>query len=162
MSRANPVTKPIRGKDRPSDVGHILEEMRSSATIDCPESVPDNLRDLPRLLRATNPVERKVISLRYGLGGRCETLAEIGSRLGMTREQVRRMETAGRQRVERFRRLRDRLSRDALGCVTASTNLPRNFSGRRVRLRRVRRVARSRSPGRRSSEDPEPAPRAGL
>jgi len=50
-------------------------------------------RALQQILPALPERERSVIECRYGLrDGRCQTLAEIGTRLGVSRERVRQLE----------------------------------------------------------------------
>ena len=56
-------------------------------------------------MRSLTDREREVIRLRYGLGrGRALTLAEIGRRLGVTRERVRQIEVKA---VAKMRAVRD-------------------------------------------------------
>jgi RNA polymerase primary sigma factor len=55
--------------------------------VDCGDRPP-----LPPLLRVLSGREREVIDRRFGLGCPSETLAEIGTGLGVTRERVRQIE----------------------------------------------------------------------
>ncbi len=56
--------------------------------IEAEEERADALRRLDRL----DARERKILALRYGLEGEAQTLKQIGSRLGVTREWVRKLE----------------------------------------------------------------------
>lgn len=56
--------------------------------------------DLRSALDELNPQEYRVIHLRYGLGGgEGRTLTEVGQRLGVSRERVRRVETLALQKL---------------------------------------------------------------
>ena len=62
-------------------------------------------KDVEYAMRSLTDREREVIRLRYGLGrGRALTLAEIGRRLGVTRERVRQIEVKA---VAKMRAVRD-------------------------------------------------------
>ena len=66
------------------------------------ESAVDSLRrtDTTRALEALPDRSRRVIVLRYGLGGNAAlTLSEIGERLGLTRERIRQIETEALTRL---------------------------------------------------------------
>ncbi|MAF79462.1 hypothetical protein CL629_00035 [bacterium] len=55
--------------------------------------MPKNIDNfIENLLSVLNPKQKKVISRRYGLQGKRETLQEIGNLLGITRERVRQIE----------------------------------------------------------------------
>ena len=57
--------------------------------------------------------ERDVVSLRYGLDGDPLSLAEIGRRLGLTRERVRQIETEALERLSLERELQELRERAA-------------------------------------------------
>ena len=60
-------------------------------------------RGLRRALASLNERERQVLELRFGLGEDDEmTLAEVGERLGLSRERVRQLETRAIKKL-RFR-----------------------------------------------------------
>ncbi|HEY1304324.1 MAG TPA: sigma-70 family RNA polymerase sigma factor [Vicinamibacterales bacterium] len=73
----------------------------------------DTLKRAWRALAMLTERERRVIKLRYGLiGSRKHTLAEIGERLGLTRERVRQIEHLALQRLRGAHQARAR-SREA-------------------------------------------------
>jgi RNA polymerase primary sigma factor len=64
--------------------------------------------DLAGVLEDLPDRERTVVRLRFGLGGEEPmTLERIGSRLGLTRERVRQIETAALQHLRRLLAARD-------------------------------------------------------
>ena len=65
------------------------------------------------MLRALSVKERKVIALRFGLGGEdAKTLAEVGTTLGLTSERVRQIQ------IEALAKLRQRAERMGVACDT--------------------------------------------
>jgi RNA polymerase primary sigma factor len=70
------------------------------------ETVEDTLRyeALAAALARLDNRERTVLILRYGLGDRePETLAEIGARVGVSRERVRQIQTEALNRLAQLR-----------------------------------------------------------
>jgi RNA polymerase sigma factor (sigma-70 family) len=85
-------------------------------TVEDPNAVPEAslaamLRaraDLAGVLQDLPDRERTVVTLRFGLGGEEPlTLERIGSRLGLTRERVRQIETAALEHLRRLLAARD-------------------------------------------------------
>jgi RNA polymerase sigma factor (sigma-70 family) len=73
--------------------------------------VSERRSKIEEVLEALTPRERAVIRLRYGLDdGTPLTLAEVGARLGVSRERVRQLEADGLRKL-RSGRLRERLAR---------------------------------------------------
>lgn len=55
---------------------------------------------IDRLLFEFSPNQRKVLKGRFGLGGKRQTLQEIGDELGVTRERIRQIENQGIQKLK--------------------------------------------------------------
>lgn len=87
--------------DEESELGDLIEKVVEVSLHE--EAVATLLRnDLRSALQVLPPAERKVIELRFGLGGGHPlTLEEVGQRLGVTREWIRQIESRA------FRRLRE-------------------------------------------------------
>jgi RNA polymerase primary sigma factor len=105
MSLEAPISEEEEG-----DLGDVLEDINAlnpeEAVMDSMtnDEVRTQLNDLPSR-------ERQVLELRYGLGGiEPLTLAEVGQRLGITRERARQLEM---QAIERLRHPDDRRRRRA-------------------------------------------------
>jgi RNA polymerase primary sigma factor len=63
--------------------------------------------DLRKTLDGLPERERKIIELRYGLGGgEPMTLEQVGQHFGVTRERIRQMEIRTRRRLQKFRMAR--------------------------------------------------------
>ncbi|MDJ0853081.1 MAG: sigma-70 family RNA polymerase sigma factor [Myxococcota bacterium] len=73
----------------------------------------DLRREFESLLELLKPRERRVLELRFGLGGESPVnLAQIGARIGLSRERVRQIQVAALARLrrsEQTRRLADSL-----------------------------------------------------
>ena len=78
------------------DDGTSWSPDESAAGVDAPDApleADDERTDLLRRLDRLDARERAIVSLRYGLGGGAPlTLKEVGKRLGVTREWVRKIE----------------------------------------------------------------------
>ncbi len=91
---------PINEEDE-SDLGDLLEDMNA---LDPEEAVSDSMmnEEMRQRLEELPARERSVIELRFGLSHEEPlTLAEVGSRLGITRERARQLEM---QAIARLRR----------------------------------------------------------
>jgi RNA polymerase primary sigma factor len=79
--------------DGESLYGDLIEDTKT----DRPElTTADGMRhrELVRALDSLNPRMRRVVALRFGLDGeKPQTLEEVGSGLGITRERVRQLES---------------------------------------------------------------------
>ncbi|MDQ1636007.1 MAG: polymerase primary sigma factor, partial [Frankiaceae bacterium] len=80
------------GDDGESVLGDFIED--ADAVVPADAAAYGAMQDeLHVILRGLPEREREVIRLRYGLvDGRQHTLAEVGSRLGLTRERIRQIE----------------------------------------------------------------------
>jgi RNA polymerase primary sigma factor len=82
----------VNPDDESAALGHLL----SDATVESPESEAlrrDMANELERMMAPLEDREREVLRLRYGLSTDHEyTLAELGRRLGLSRERVRQIE----------------------------------------------------------------------
>jgi RNA polymerase primary sigma factor len=90
---------PVSDEDE-SELGDLLED---SNALDPEEAVSDSMmtEEMRHRLADLPPREREVIELRYGLGEtEALTLAEVGARMGITRERARQLEL---QALERLR-----------------------------------------------------------
>jgi RNA polymerase primary sigma factor len=72
-------------------LGDALPDPRAEEAYDRVEARAD-APDLAELMHALSGREREVIARRFGLGRPQETLADIGRRLGVTRERARQIE----------------------------------------------------------------------
>jgi RNA polymerase primary sigma factor len=87
-------------EDQEAELGDILEDINAPNP---EETVEDSMEteDVRRRLEELPAREREIIRLRFGLGEEePKTLAEIGQRLGITRERARQIEI---QAIERLR-----------------------------------------------------------
>ena len=79
--------------DGESLYGDLIEDVNSLAPHD-QSAVQARGRELAGALEQLNPRMRRVLTLRFGLDGQPpQTLEEVGSQLGITRERVRQLET---------------------------------------------------------------------
>jgi RNA polymerase primary sigma factor len=89
----NPVSLETPVGDGESLYGALIEDVHSLAPH---EQTAQQARktELAGALDQLNPRMRRVLSLRFGLdGGHPQTLEEVGTQLGITRERVRQLET---------------------------------------------------------------------
>ena len=64
--------------------------------------MPKNIENLiENLLSVLNPKQKNVLVKRFGLGGKKETLQEIGDALSITRERVRQIENQGLEKIKK-------------------------------------------------------------
>ena len=91
--------KPI-GEEEESELGDFVQDEAAESPFD---SASLNLRrdDIDRALDSLPTRERKVIELRFGLGGEqpC-TLEEVGKAFGVTRERIRQIENNTLKKLE--------------------------------------------------------------
>jgi RNA polymerase primary sigma factor len=89
----NPVSLETPVGDGESLYGDLIEDVHSLAPHE-QTAVHARGRELAGALEQLNPRMRRVVSLRFGLDGSApQTLEEVGSELGITRERVRQLET---------------------------------------------------------------------
>ena len=91
--------KPV-GDDEESEFGHFLRD----ETLPLPEEAAEtSLRKetLLKILGALSPRERRVLELRYGLGGEHpRTLDEVGRTFNVTRERIRQIENQSLKKLQ--------------------------------------------------------------
>jgi len=84
-----------------TELGHLLEDETAESPVEA-ATAADMRRQLDEVLRTLDPRERRVMQLRFGLlDGHQRSLDEIARRLGVNREQVRKME---RMALDKLRR----------------------------------------------------------
>jgi RNA polymerase primary sigma factor len=89
----NPVSLETPVGDGESLYGDLIEDVNSLAPHE-QSAEQARGRELATALEQLNPRMRRVLSLRFGLDGESpQTLEEVGSQLGITRERVRQLET---------------------------------------------------------------------
>ena len=75
-----------------TELGHMLEDENAESPVEA-ASDSDMRRQLDDVLQTLDPRERRVVQLRFGLvDGHQRSLDEVARRLGVNREQVRKME----------------------------------------------------------------------
>jgi RNA polymerase primary sigma factor len=89
----NPVSLETPVGDGESLYGDLIEDVHSLAPHE-QSAEQARGRELAGALEQLNPRMHRVLSLRFGLDGSApQTLEEVGSQLGITRERVRQLET---------------------------------------------------------------------
>jgi RNA polymerase primary sigma factor len=89
----NPVSLETPVGDGESLYGDLIEDVHSLAPHE-QSAQQARARELAGALEQLNPRMRRVLSLRFGLDGEPpQTLEEVGTQLGITRERVRQLET---------------------------------------------------------------------
>jgi RNA polymerase primary sigma factor len=89
----NPVSLETPVGDGESLYGDLIEDVHALAPHE-QSAEQARGRELAGALEQLNPRMRRVLSLRFGLGGESpQTLEEVGTQLGITRERVRQLET---------------------------------------------------------------------
>ena len=84
-----------------TELGHLLEDETAESPAEA-ATAADMRRQLDEVLQTLDPRERRVVQLRFGLlDGHQRSLDEIARRLGVNREQVRKME---RMALDKLRR----------------------------------------------------------
>ncbi|MBX6388572.1 MAG: sigma-70 family RNA polymerase sigma factor [Frankia sp.] len=80
------------GDDGDSVLGDFIEDADATSPADA-ASYGAMQDEIDNVLASLNPREREVMRLRFGLAdGKQHTLAEVGNRLGLTRERIRQIE----------------------------------------------------------------------
>ncbi|KQC37635.1 hypothetical protein UK82_14755 [Frankia sp. ACN1ag] len=80
------------GDDGDSVLGDFIEDSDATSPADA-ASYGAMQDEIENVLGGLNPREREVMRLRFGLAdGKQHTLAEVGNRLGLTRERIRQIE----------------------------------------------------------------------
>jgi RNA polymerase primary sigma factor len=72
-----------------------------------PDNAPDlerskQLESLDRLVHNLTRKEREIISLRYGLNTKKQTLVQLGKKYGVSRERIRQIETKALQKLNKW------------------------------------------------------------
>jgi RNA polymerase primary sigma factor len=89
----NPVSLETPVGDGESLYGDLIEDVHSLAPHE-QSAQQARGREIAGALEQLNPRMRRVLSLRFGLDGESpQTLEEVGTQLGITRERVRQLET---------------------------------------------------------------------
>jgi RNA polymerase primary sigma factor len=93
------LNRPI-GSEEDGELGDLFDdEAAASPEEEAVESV--RRREVRRAIAALPERERRIIELRFGVGGEPKALEAIGKELGITRERVRQLEAQALSKLER-------------------------------------------------------------
>jgi RNA polymerase primary sigma factor len=112
MRQAREAVRTLASLDRPvgEDASATVGDLIASPGGDPAEELAVSLEDaaLERALASLSTVQRRVLELRFGLGGgEAATLKSVGEELGLTRERVRQIEQAALEQLSRSRELQE-------------------------------------------------------
>ncbi|MEW6009252.1 MAG: sigma-70 family RNA polymerase sigma factor [Candidatus Omnitrophota bacterium] len=89
------------GEDGESKVLDLIEDTSSSSVSELKHTLDRD--DIEKLLDITNPREKQVLDLRFGLhDGKIYTLAEVAKKLKVSRERVRQIEAQAIKKIRKF------------------------------------------------------------
>ena len=91
------------GEEEDSELGDFIEDAECDQPL---EIVARKMRheELVRVLNELPERDRRVLELRFGLGGeQPRTLEEVGARFGVTRERIRQLEAKTLARLQKYR-----------------------------------------------------------
>jgi RNA polymerase primary sigma factor len=98
--RLNPIAQPEMDLGGPAPADHFVDERTPEPGSTLAQS--EEFRRLQALLERLKPTEATVLRLRFGLAGEePQTLAQIGERLGMSRERARQIEREALKRLHK-------------------------------------------------------------
>jgi RNA polymerase primary sigma factor len=84
-----------------TELGHLLEDETAESPVEAATSA-DMRRQLDEALTELEPRERRVLQMRFGLlDGHQRSLDEVARRLGVNREQVRKLERTALDKLRR-------------------------------------------------------------
>jgi RNA polymerase primary sigma factor len=91
------------GEEEHSHLGDFIEDEDSVAPLEAVSEIMQR-EELNRVLSTLTHRERKIIELRFGLGGeQPRTLEEVGQRFDLTRERIRQIENKTLAKLESYR-----------------------------------------------------------
>jgi len=91
------------GSDQAAVLGDFVEDTSAVSPFDAAAQVGASSQT-SKLLAFLEPRERKILEMRFGIGGAREhTLEEVGAELGVTRERIRQIEAKALTRLRKIR-----------------------------------------------------------